>query len=251
MSEVSEDRVLQVAQDLSLSVTNHSLRAVAKKLHWLPETAVRRIQAALPAILEQQIYLAVAPSFGILPESLDKLLRMYLGHEQLELDDLEPHPIGKNLIYSRFNGFAAFLRESLNLLRVIAAEYPDFSLTIEHAGNIVLNYGTDAPELLIEMVDSNLEPLCEVLGLSNKRSYAWRMRTCVWVMAEKIIPRNQKNGIPDILDVSDFMAMASEKRNQLRAVLGAELPDYLADDVESLRCCPELEFLRSEGVLNG
>lgn len=236
-------------EEHGLVPTNPRVQTLAKRLHWKPQTAITRIQTALPAPLEQQIYLALAGDFAILPESMAKMLRMYLGYQELRLEDLNPRPTGKNTSFSKFNTFAEFLRECLNILKIVAKEYSSFALSIEHAGLIVLHYGTDSPELLIELVDNNLEVICEVLGINNQHSYGWRMRLCVWIIAGKIIPDNRRRGQTDLLDITDFLEMSSLRRHQLRRALSQEIPDYLSADSDELRGYGALEILKREGII--
>jgi len=243
------EKTLTVREQYSLVPSNISVIKVARRLRWTPERAVIRIQRALPAVMEQQIYLAIASDFGILPESMAKLMRLYLGYQELRLEDLNPHSVGENLRSSKFSTFAEYLRECLNLLKIVSKEYSEFSITIEHAGMIVLHYGTDRPELLIEMVDVNLEEICEAFGIDNGQSYNRRMRTCVWLMVKVVIPENRKNGCPDILDINDFLAMPSVKRNQLRRLFQQEIPDYLSLDTDEMRHHDALNLLKREGII--
>ena len=249
MDKDKAQSALVVAEQQGLVITNPNVRWIARRLRWKPETTIARIQTALPAVVEQQVYLAIARDFKILPESMAKLLRLYLGHEELQAEDLAPVTVGKNLEYSKFNSFSEFLRECLNLLKIVTQEYFDLSLNIEHAGFIVLHYGTEDPERLIEMVDNNLEALCDAIGMGNRKSYTQRMRLCLWVMVSKVIPQNRRNGVPDILDPSDFIQMPSEQRRALRLAISEEIPDYLAADNDELRGLAGFELLKQEGII--
>jgi len=249
MNEEKPNRSLTNIEEHALVPSNPMVQRLARRLHWKPQTAIARIERALPAFVEQQIYLALAGDFSILPESMAKLLRMYLGHQELQLEDLSPNFVGKNVISSRFSSFAEFLRESLNLLKIISKEYSAFSLSVEQAGFIVLHYGTDNPELLIEMVDNNLEEMCEFLGISNEKPYSIRMRLCIWIVVNKIIPDNRKRGQIDPLDVTEFLGMSSVRRHELRRVLSLEVPDYLSADSEELRGYWALNLLKEEGII--
>lgn len=246
---MDKPKSLALVERYALVPTNPNVQKLASRLHWKPQTAIDRIQRALPAPMEQQIYLALAGSFAILPESMAKLLRMFLGHEELELGDIAPRPVGRNLVSSKFSSFAEFLRECLNLLKIITNEYSAFHLSIEQAGFIVLHYGTDNPELLIEMVDNNLEEMCEVLNISNKQAYSVRMRLCIWLVVSKIIPDNRRRGQMDALDIADFLEMSSARRHQLRRALSLEVPDYLSADADELRGYEALGILKREGVI--
>ncbi|GEM_PF-399352 len=235
---------LTVVGEYALVPTNKSVLKMAKRLRWTPERLIMRVEKALPAVMEQQVYLAVASDFGILPESMAKLLRLYLGHQNLRIDDLKPNRVGKNLRYSKFTSFSEYLRECLNLLKIVSKEYAAVSISIETAGWIVLNYGTDNPQMLIEMIDVNLEDMCEVLGISNELAYSLRMRTCIWLMVTKIIPENERNGCPNVLDVSDLLEMDSTRRHELRQLFQAEIPDYLAGNSYEVD-----QMLRKEGII--
>ena len=99
---------LAVAEEYALVASNPRVQLIAARLKWRADTAVRRIKDALPAPLEQQIYLAIAPQqgeSGILPESLAKLLRMFLGDRNLDLADLASNAPGRG----RLDAFAEFL----------------------------------------------------------------------------------------------------------------------------------------------
>lgn len=244
-----KSKVVAIRDEIyALVVSNPRVQLIAARLRWKPETAIRRIQKALPSVLEQQIYLAIAPQSGesgLLPESMAKLLRLYLGHQRLELEDIAPGSAGR----ARFTSFAEFLGECLNLLKVVTKEYQSFSLKIEHAGLIVLQYGKDDPERLIEMVDNNLEEMCEVLDINNEMGYEKRMSICISVVVTKIIPENNKTGAPDLLDLTDFLNMSSAKRHHLRRALSQEVPDYLSDNTDGLRHHDSLRILKEEGLI--
>ena len=241
--EGSTALTLTVAEQYALVPNNPHVQAIARRLRWKPETTIRRIRQALPAVIEQQIYLAISPErgeSGILPESMAKLLRLYLGHQKLQLNDLAPDSSGR----TRFINFAEFLGACITLLKIITGEYSAFALSIEHAGLIVLNYGTDDPELLIEMVDCNLEAMCEVLDISNSIPYGERMRICVGTLVGKVIPDNQERGMPDVLDLADFLTMSSTQRQGLRRLISQELPDYLSADAYEMRGYDTLVLLK-------
>ncbi len=239
---------LMVPEQYALVPTNPHVQAIARRLRWKPDTAIRRIRAALPAVIEQQIYLAISPESGesgILPESMAKLLRLYMGHQQLQLDDLAPGSSGRN----RFTNFAEFLGACIMLLKIITREYSAFSLNIEHAGLIVLNYGTDDPELLIELVDCNLEEMCELLDISNNIPYSERMRICVGTLVGKVIPDNQRRGVVDTLDLTDFLGMPSAQRQSLRRIISGETSDYLSADAHEMRNYLNLELLKELEII--
>ncbi len=238
-----------LVKETRLVVGNPQVEKLAKRLHWSPERAILRIQRALPAPLEQEIYLELASDFGILPESMAKLLRFYLGEEELHIDDLDHRVVGDNLVSSKFVSFSEFLRECLNLLKIVSNEYTSFSLGIEQAALIVTHYGTDQPELLIEMVDGSLEELCDMLGVSNNKPYSQRMRLCIWLMVTNVIPENRKAGRPDILDLTDILSVSASRRTAMRRAVLEDMNDLLSGDADEWRTNPTLRALRREGTI--
>ncbi|MHB1316649.1 MAG: hypothetical protein ACYCZW_02205 [Minisyncoccota bacterium] len=243
-----QEKALVVREELTLTITNPVVTSISRHLRWRPVTTIARIERALPSILEQQIYLAIAPQIGesgLLPESLAKLLRIFLGSKELRLEDLTSgYPTSRNL-----DEFIEFLGECINLLKLITREYSTFSLRIDDAARIVLCYGTNDPERLIEMVDNELERICEVLNISNNISYSVRMGICVNIIATKVISENRKSGAPDLLDLTDFINMTSIKRHCIRKCVDQEVPDYLASDLHNLRSYDSLRLLKEEGML--
>jgi hypothetical protein len=242
------DKSLVVREEFALTIHNQDVVKIARSLRWTPRRAVERIKNALPAVMEQQIYLGLS-DFRIHPESLAKLLRLFRGDREIQLDDMLPNPVGENLVYSRFLEFADFLRECLNLLKIVSLEFSGFAISVDQAGWIVLHYGNDDPERLLEMLDTNLDEFCEIFGVSNLHPYGKRMQLCVWIMVSKVIPQNRRNGCPDILDTSDFFDLSSERRNKVRRAICEELPDYVSLDSDSMRACRGLELLKREGVI--
>lgn len=241
------NEALVVRQELALTVTNPKVLHIARHLRWRPATAIARIERALPSILEQQIYLAIAPQIGesgLLPGSLAKLIRIFLGSKKLQLEDLRvSYPSSRH-----FDEFIEFLGECITILKVIKREYITLSLSIDDAALIVLRYGTSESERLIEMVDNNLEQVCEVLDISNNIPYGTRMRICLNVVITEVIPANQQSGAPDLLDFTDFIHMNSVKRHHIRMCVHQEIEDYLACDFQTLRGCDSLRILCEEGI---
>lgn len=205
---------------------NPSVQTIARAFHWKPNTVIVRIERALPTKFEQQVYLTVASDFRIHPESLAKLLHLWRGEHPLQLSDLEYTVVAPHIVSSRFGNFVRYLEACLSLLKIVSMEYNAFPVTVEFAGMIVLAYGSDEPERLIELIDAQLEECCEVLGIGNNHSYSVRMRLCVWVFVTKIIPYNRAHGLPDILDLSDFFEYGRGQRAYFRSALDETLPDW-------------------------
>src|SRR6266481_2244098 len=168
------------AQRYELTTTNPMVVALSKAFRWKPETVIARIERALPNKFEQQVYLGVAESFRIRPESLAKLLELYRGGKPLSPSDLERRPMGKNVVSNSFGDFSDFFEACMNLVKIVSKEFEAFGIGMEFAARIVLAYGPNNPEQVIEMVDANLDECCEFFQISSHHSYPVRLRLCVW-----------------------------------------------------------------------
>lgn len=219
---------LSSTTESGLVPSNPLVVRMAKRLRWSPERAVARIQRALPAPLEQQIYLELASDFGIHPETMSKILRFYLGENNLQIEDLEPRPIGQNLVVSKFASFAEFLGGCLDLLKLVSSEYGELGLSVMHVANIVQHYGIYEPERLIETIDTNIDEMTDMLGIGDDRGHADKMRLCIWLVVTKIIPEQKRNGCPDVIDIADIMTVLQESRREFRR-LTSEYAEGLHD----------------------
>jgi hypothetical protein len=188
-----------------LVVTNPIVAALSKAFHWKPSTAVARIERALPDKFEQQVYLGVAESFRIHPESLAKLLSLYRGAKPLSVNDLDRRSVGKNVVANSFGDFSDFFEACMALIKVVSKEFAAFNLSMELAARIVLAYGPNNPEQVIEMIDTNLDECSEFFEISTSRPYGERMRMCTWFFITDILPELQRRGVPNPLDTSEFI----------------------------------------------
>ena len=244
MSE--ENKVVIRDDSYALVPTNPRVIQISSHLGWKPTTAIRRIQNALPSVLEQQVYLAILPEpgeSGILPESMAKLLKMFVGYQRLQMQDLAPGSSGRN----RFKTFVEFLGECIYLLKVLTKEHPMYSFKIYHAGLMVLHYGKENSERLITMVECNLDEICESFDIPESVPPAKRFRMCLRQVLIKVIPLNQKMGSPDLLDLRSIIDGCINQRKSMRRILGEESVDLLSLDRGSLWQNPDIKDLLKGG----
>lgn len=247
-NKMSDQKAIAVLSQYALVPTNEGIVAISKRFGWKPKTLIRRIEKSLKTVMEQQVYMMIGKDFGIQPESMKKLLRIFLGKKNLEMEDLVSVSVGENLVFSPFKLFAEYLRESLMLLRMVDEQYSSFSLCMEQAGLIVLNYGEDS-ERFIEMVDNNLDEWCFALGVGDNRPNYERVRLCIWNLITNVMTTNHENGCPEILNPSDLSEMKSDGRRYLRLAVSDEIPDYLSGIQTRMGSCEDLVFLKSLGVI--
>lgn len=190
MAETKETS-LAPAITTALVPANSQVQAIAKRFRWSEEKTIQRIQTALPAPVEQQVYLQLGGDFRIQPESMAKLLREFLGDRQLIAADLANHSIGHNLISSRFSEVADFLQRVFSLI----SKDVGLAISMRTAAKLVIAYG-DGAELLVDEALANSEELARKFRLKFSDSY----RIAGWVMTflvEKILPKCAEAGRPN------------------------------------------------------
>ena len=219
-------QALAPLERFALAVTNPTVISLSKAFNWKPETVIARVERALPEKFEQQVYLAVAESFRIRPESLALLLDIWRGGKPLTIHDLERRQIGQNVVANSFGNFSDFFEACMSLIKIVCKEYQAFGISMELAAHIVLAFGVNQPEALIEMIDTNLDECCEFFGVSLHRSYHERMRICTWSYIEHLLPKLREQGIPDVLDPSEFIGHEELRRHCIRQALDGEAGDH-------------------------
>ena len=182
---------------------NSRVQAVAHQLKWKPETVVARVQKALPSVVEQQIYLRLGAEFRIQPESLKKLLREFLGPEELKPEDFFDREVGRNLIVNKFTEVAEFLEGALNLINKVSIEYSGFALSMRSAAVLVNVYGPEGAEKIIDSISARIEEVGARTGGSH-RSFDRAMGIAIHFLVNRIMPEMDNHGLPPVLDIMDF-----------------------------------------------
>ncbi len=147
-----------------LTVASPQVVAVARSLRWRPPVLLRRLQEALPAPVEQRVYLAVAGEMSMHPETFGKLLRTFLGGQTLQPVDLQERVVGKNLVTSRIAEVGDYLESALALLGKIQAGVDGISISAQSAGKLAMAYGEYAVDIVGQIVEG-VEEIREALGI--------------------------------------------------------------------------------------
>lgn len=188
---------LQAKLVASLVPSNPKVQAIAQRFRWSPEALIKRIQSALPAIVEQQIYLQVAKDLRMQPESLAKILRAYLGTQELQVADLEDYVVGENLIANRITDVADFLAGVFNLVNKVDSDFHEFGISMQDAAQLVIQYGADGAEAAIDHIDKNWEAIGQHLGFNQRHmKYPRVMGTAIAFLVNEAIPDLEKRGLP-------------------------------------------------------
>ncbi len=194
----------------TLSPFNPSVRAIALRARWRPETLVRDVRKHLPATVEQQMYLRVAESVRIRPETLAKILRVLLGPRQLRPHDMIDVPVGKNLSVNLFVQTLDLALETLAVTHVLAEEYRPLSAV--HAARLVKAYG---PENVQDIVDSLICYVANVMDLGEKK----RAMAILWFAREGLtFCENGGYAYPN--DVGPWLEQCPEAKRSLHRYIG-------------------------------
>lgn len=152
---------------LALVPTNPRVKSIAFRFRWRPDTVVERVRTALPSVVEQQLYLRVGGAFRIHPETIRKMLDVFIGPgEQLRPEDLDRRQIGENLIASRFDDVAEKIETALSLLDK-GGDVAGFAMTsVARVATLVEVYGESAEDVLGILVE-HLDEVRDRLGLGK------------------------------------------------------------------------------------
>ncbi len=208
------DGAITTRSTTALTTSNSRVLLTARRLNWKPETVIARIERALPAVVEQQVYLRVGPSFGVHPESVAKILRYHLGDQELQVHDLSNRSLGRNLVSSRFTNAMEFLRETLNLLGRRSI-YSSMSISIENAARLVSAYGDDAPAIIESVVDNLglIRDRLKIRGMGNDRLASF----VVTFIAKRV---DQKVPVMDVMEIFELDDTSREFLGMLESETG-------------------------------
>jgi hypothetical protein len=198
---------LVVRMGREISRHNPAVQAISARMGWKTETLITRIQTSLPSVIEQHLYLRLARSMPLQPESLQKILRHYLGPNGLQASDLLSRPQGANLSTNRFDETAEYLENVLHLLRKANIDLA-YSLSIFQAADLSLLYG-DHAEGILDSIDSNLE------DIRAKFHFRRFQRAVVFMIAVKVVINyaRERGGVclADVMDIFDEMQFTEDQ----------------------------------------
>ena len=153
----------------ALVPTNPRVKSIAFRLRWHVDTVIQRVEDALPSPVEQQLYLAVAGGFRIHPESLRKLLDVFLDGDNLRESDLQQVTIGPHLVVSRFDQTVDKIQSALSLLDKTSDTMAASCLSMTVVARLVEVYGDSAEEIVGSVIE-NSEYVADRLHLHQSTS---------------------------------------------------------------------------------
>jgi hypothetical protein len=136
--------------------TNPRVKTIAWRLRWSTNTVIRRVRAALPSRIEQQLYLYVGGTFRLQPESLRKLLDVFCDRPLME-GDLVRAEVGKNLVTSRFDETVEKLEIALQILDKTADLFYVQPIAMRRIAILVEAYGAEAEGVIASLVERSQE----------------------------------------------------------------------------------------------
>jgi len=159
------DIVRKKLGELQLVSTDAIVIRGAEALRRNPDNFLIRVQELFSSVAEQKLYLILAPSFRILPESMERILRRLRGSNPLTTEEFI-----SSAPYSRATEALDALS---NVLEIIEKQselsiYGLHSISIENALVIVQLYGDSATAILEELVCS-IHELQEIVPIRGSR----------------------------------------------------------------------------------
>ncbi len=154
-----------------LAPSNSKVQAIAKQLGWRSETAIARVKKALPAPLEQGVFVSLVSEarLGMYPESFAEVLRFFAGKQELEEKDLEDIIGPEGYVHNRFEEVVDDVAATMNILGKfdeLGIRAMPSALT---AARLVFAYGEEGAEGILELVENNLHSLMDSIGLKGVR----------------------------------------------------------------------------------
>ena len=195
----------------AVSPTDTKVVALAPRLGWRPETLARRINAALPAPMEQMLYFRLSEGGAFRPESVAKILRGIVGPRPLDVTDMVDVVVGDNLHVNRFAETLDLTAEVIAITRSLRDQYGN--LSIETATSLAVAYGPDHVE---DAADSLLQHILGSFDIESDRRLAMGLH---W-LAHEGLERCHETGCPYPLDVGDWLASDSEAFRRLHRYIG-------------------------------
>lgn len=196
--------------ETALTPAHPAVVSIAARAHWKPDTLVRKIKDALPAPVEQQLYLRIAESVRVQPSSLGKILRVFLGNKTLQPRDMIDRSVGKNLSVNLFVKTLDLALETLAVTHVMAEEYGP--VTIELGARLVKAYGPDNVQDVIDSLLCYLTARMDVGDRIRAMAIAW--------FAREGLSYCEDRGTPYPSDVEEWLAVDFAARRALHNYVG-------------------------------
>lgn len=208
LQEVSEGLKGKLVR-MSRELTKHNPRVqhIALRMGWKSETLVDRVKSDLPSIVEQNVYLRIAKSVILRPDSMKKILRRYLGQYELRAQDLIDRPIGNNLVTNKFSETIEYIETVLALLSKTGHNL-GYPMSIADACDMVALYG-DHSESVLDSIASQIELVRTKLRLGRLPE-----RIVFFIAVKLVIKHALERGmvaVPNVIDLFDEIEYSSEE----------------------------------------
>lgn len=181
--------------------TNLRVKGIARRFRWEPTTLIRRVENALPAPVEQQVYLEVGLGYRIQPESLAKMLKVFREADSLREIDRDWHTVGLNMVKSRFTDILDKIEAALLLIDK-TSDAAEYMMSMESAAHLVEAYGEHAEDVLGQIIE-NLGVVQRLLCISSEVP-----RKIVGVAVKEIVKtlKGYPSGKPYPLTIEDMFS---------------------------------------------
>lgn len=151
-------KALTRLNEMELSPTNPTIRAVAKRLRFKPETLVERTQKAFPSVFEQRIYVITSRIWKRVahPETIAACFRYFNSGQDLCITDFRENGRGNTV-----------LENTAQTLLLMSRGF----VSKDVAMRFVERFG-DRAEEVYNIIGDNLQMLMRKLGMGHSSSQA-------------------------------------------------------------------------------
>jgi hypothetical protein len=196
--------------DNALSAGSPQIQALVRRLGWKHETAIRRIQSALPVPVEQSMYFDITIHFrvGVRPETFARLLRYFNNGQELSDMDLQDRVQGQNLFSNKVAQVAELIFQALSLREEI--EDMGFSASLETMSRLVVAYGDETQDI-VDLVADNVWEIARGLKI-RPSSQSKIMNVILKAIAYHAAETEGQSGMPNPVSAEEIVALLSSLR---------------------------------------
>jgi hypothetical protein len=188
---------------LSLEIYQRALAQTAKQFRWNTSTLTTHMNRYLPSVVEQALYLSIAPDFRHRPKTVAIVLRRFFGEQELKAQDLIKYSPEGQYPTSTFDQLLPKIEQVLELILRVKNDYEDLRLGADTAACLVEVYGDNA-NVLIESIFNRIEEIRRVMKCNKNSMENTVARKALKFWAITIYPYCRTHDVPDFLEFMDF-----------------------------------------------
>ena len=168
------------------------VQEISRSLRIRPHLLIARIESALPAEAEQELYLTIFEAYevSIHPESFAGLMRVYHGSGQHQGNPIIETSTAPHTRASTIDHLSDYIAGALGLVdRYKQGDRPSVSYAV--AGKLILLFGADQAAELIEEAMAERDLVERALGCGR----GTRANEMIYALAQRLIKHGDRGGV--------------------------------------------------------